>query len=89
MLDRVLIGKPVVEQSRGARQQVREAGLVWRGYRVQGEASGLSGNWTGARGLLAVGVPLGRGHVAGMGVRGWWRWSEARSVEGEQVKLGR
>lgn len=88
MLDRVLIGKPVVEQSRGGRQQVRGRPGV-EGYRVQGEASGLSGDRTGARGLLAVGVPLGRGHVAGMGVRGWWRWSGASSVEGEQVKPGR
>ena len=89
MLSRVLIEKPMVEQSRGSRQQVREASLVWRGCRVQGEASGLSGDWTGARGILTVGVPLGRGPVVGMGIRGWWRLSGASSVKGEQVKPGK
>ena len=43
MLSRVLIEKPMVEQSRGSRQQVREASLVWRG--VQGAGGSLRTEW--------------------------------------------
>jgi len=43
MLNRVLIEKPMVEQSRGSRQQVREASLLWRG--VQGAGGSLRTEW--------------------------------------------